>query len=289
MDLAPWLLLIIVAWIAWQVIKPRAKKPTEPRSEEIASGIPLEMRFVPAPADERERVDMRGLLPPGYGDLIQGPPLEVVGESRYRNAIEGYVGRKAAGHKTIVDAALIAEPDNPYDPNAIAVQISGQRVGYLSRGDALRYKPVMEWCKAEGFIPVVRGDVRGGWQQDDGTWADFGITLYVASPDKLVGRSIAATAPPRTDHQWAGQMVAFTGDSRCIVNGRALDREASVALAEAAGLIVHERVTKNVQLLIDCDDRTVSGNQRKATEYGIPVIGEADFWAGVGVTVERYG
>jgi hypothetical protein len=167
------------------------------------------------------------------------------------------------------------------------VEFGGQRVGYLSRGDAIRYKPVMDWCRAEGFIPVVRGDVRGGWQEDDGTWADFGITLYVASPEKLLGRAPVPMPVPRVDHEWAGQLIAFTGDSRCVIGGNVLDREASMALAQAAGLTVHERVTKKVQLLVDGDTRTISGNQRKAIEYGIPVIDELDFWTRIGIEAQR--
>jgi len=288
MDLTGWIILAVVVVVAWRILRQR-QRPSEPETdgEEIAPGIRFEMRFVPAPLDDRERVDMRAPLATGYSYLIQGPPVSVVGESRYRNAIEGYVGRRADGHKTIVDAALVAEPDNPHDANAIAVEFGGQRVGYLSRGDAIRYKPVMDWCRAEGFIPVVRGDVRGGWQEDDGTWADFGITLYVASPEKLLGRAPVPMPVPRVDHEWAGQLIAFTGDSRCVIGGNVLDREASMALAQAAGLTVHERVTKKVQLLVDCDTRTISGNQRKAIEYGIPVIDELDFWTRIGIEAQR--
>jgi hypothetical protein len=49
---------------------------------------------------------------------------------------------------------------------------------------------------------------------------------------------------------------------------------------------VHERVTKKVQLLVDCDDATVSGNERRAVEYGIPVVRERAFWEALGFQVE---
>jgi predicted Zn-ribbon and HTH transcriptional regulator len=38
-----------------------------------------------------------------------------------------------------VFAVLAAEPDNPYDTNAVAMWIQGLEVGYLSREDAQRY------------------------------------------------------------------------------------------------------------------------------------------------------
>jgi collagen type III alpha len=145
----------------------------------------LTPRVVGAPPD-RERIDLRRPLEAGQRHLLQGPGLDVVGESRYRDSIEAAVGRRPGGHKTTVDAALVAEPDNRYDPRAIAVHIGGKKCGYLSREDAPRYAPVLAWAVEQGFIPMVRADVRGGWRSDDGTWADFGIRLYVASPEKIL-------------------------------------------------------------------------------------------------------
>jgi hypothetical protein len=235
----------------------------------------------------RERRDLRSQsLPAGHDYLIQGQGLEVVGESQYRAAIERAVGRRPEGHNDIVDAMMVWEPTNRYDPNAIAVQMDGQTCGYLARADAKRYRPVMEWCQSEGFVPVVRGDVHGGFRQPDGTWADFGIRLYVASPNKLLGRSVPPVPPPANDHPWVGQLIAFTGDSRYAINGDKLDRETSEEFARKAGMQVHPRVTKKVQLLVDCDPDGVSGNQAKAIEYGIAVVSEGEFWAVLRLPVE---
>ncbi len=136
---------------------------------------------------ERERRDLRSAtLPDGQRHLIQGPQLEVVGESQYRPVFSKMLGRKAEGHLAIVDAAMVWEPKNKYDPNAIAIQVGGVTCGYLVKADAKRYRPVMERCRDQGFTPVVRGDIRGGFRQDDGTWAHYGIVLYVASPEKIL-------------------------------------------------------------------------------------------------------
>lgn len=138
---------------------------------------------------DRQAQDFRAAtLPPGFERLIQGPPLNVVGESHYRAKIERVVGRAAEGHADIVDATLVAEPTNKHDPNAIAVQLGGVTCGYLSRTDAKRYGPVVEWATTRGVTPVVRGDVKGGWRDEYGEWADFGIVLYVASAEKILGR-----------------------------------------------------------------------------------------------------
>ncbi len=262
------------------------RRPDEPR--------PLDVQIVIGPPwgspsqsrRARERIDTRGPLPEGHRILVQGSPVRVVGESFHRADIEAVVGRKAEGHRVVANASLVAEPDNPKDPNAIAVVVSGRTCGYLSRADAMRYQPVMAWAREQGFVLCVRADIYAGGRGDDGSWEDFGVTLYVATPEKILGIAAPPAPVPSTDHPWAGWMIAFTGDSRCIVGGMSLDRVACVALAEQAGMTVHERVTKKVQLLVDCDPHGVSGNQAKANTYGIPVIPEPEFWAELGLRVD---
>jgi NAD-dependent DNA ligase len=56
-------------------------------------------------------------------------------------------------------------------------------------------------------------------------------------------------------------------------------------LANRAGIQVHPRVTKKVTLLVDCDPTSRSGNERKAADYGIPVVSEREFWAALGLEV----
>jgi ssDNA-binding Zn-finger/Zn-ribbon topoisomerase 1 len=138
--------------------------------------------------DARERLDLRGELPPDCEVLVQGPPVKVVGESFYRDAIEAAVGLRPEGHRTIVDAAIVLDPDNPVDTDAVAIWIGGRVCGHLSRADAVEWRPVVAWYAHHRITPVARGDVNGGWLQPDGTWADYGITLYVAAPRDLAAR-----------------------------------------------------------------------------------------------------
>lgn len=51
-------------------------------------------------------------------------------------------------------AALIPEPDNPHDHNAIRVEFSGVPVGYIARGDCAEVKALLDsgTCTATGFI-----------------------------------------------------------------------------------------------------------------------------------------
>lgn len=224
--------------------------------------------------------------PIAYRRLTAGPALDVVGESFHRDAIEAAVERRPEGHREVVDAVLEAEPDNEFDPNAIAVRIAGQRCGYLSRADAVRYRPVVQSCRADGVVPVVRADLVGGGLRNDGSQADYGVRLHIGSPARLLGLEEPSPPAPSRDHPWVGRVIAFTGDSSCAIKGEKLTRETSAALARAAGMEVHARVTRQVRLLVDCDDRTISGNQRTAIAYGLEVITEREFWAALGLDVQ---
>ena len=65
----------------------------------------------------------------GYGYLA------VVGESQYQPVLE-----QIAQRGRIHWAKLVPEPGNAFDTNAVMVEIDGQTVGYLSRGEARRYQ-----------------------------------------------------------------------------------------------------------------------------------------------------
>lgn len=59
--------------------------------------------------------------------------LDSVGESHHTKAILDVLGEFPVFHGV---AVLIPEPENSFDPNAIAVYVNAQRVGYLSRQSA---------------------------------------------------------------------------------------------------------------------------------------------------------
>ncbi len=83
-------------------------------------------------------------------------------------------------------AVLVAEPDNPYDCNAISVWIDGLKAGYLSREDARRYRPGLLALEQKHGKPVaLPGVIAGGGIRPDGPGrlgvflrhdpADFGL------------------------------------------------------------------------------------------------------------------
>lgn len=111
--------------------------------------------------------------------LPAGSLLGIVGESHYQAAIiaanknaqaksppfewlDGFALDVATDEPELCwfDAWLCHEPDNPYDPNAIAVWSLhdgglGDRLGYLSRDDAPEYQAVFATLREWGFNGAV--------------------------------------------------------------------------------------------------------------------------------------
>lgn len=52
--------------------------------------------------------------------------------------------RRSGGEVEGLQVELVAEPDNPYDSNALSVRWNGCVLGYLSREDAARYTTSQE-------------------------------------------------------------------------------------------------------------------------------------------------
>lgn len=110
--------------------------------------------------------------PVGIASTVLGgyETLEVVGESHYQE----HLWRLGGGVQTerircAVQAVLVPEPDNAHDRNAICVLIDGGVVGYLSREDAVVYRPGLDLLmgKHGGYI-ALEGQIIGGGQRSGG-------------------------------------------------------------------------------------------------------------------------
>jgi hypothetical protein len=114
--------------------------------------------------------------------------LEVVGESHYQENLWRLVGvsRRDERVRSGIYALLVAEYDNPYDANAVAIWIQGLKVGHLSRADARRYRPGLLRLQDHYRQPIaLEGVIAGGGMRQDGPGrlgvflrhdpADFGI------------------------------------------------------------------------------------------------------------------
>jgi len=119
--------------------------------------------------------------------------LEVVGESHYQDHLWHLVGGFTTEHvRAPILALLIPEPSNPHDANAIKVVIDGGTVGYLSRDDALAYRPgLLQLIDRWHASIALEGQIVGGGPRADGTGmlgvfldhkpVDFGVHPQVAT------------------------------------------------------------------------------------------------------------
>jgi hypothetical protein len=125
-----------------------------------------------------------------------GVDLEVVGESYRQDNLWQLAGgrRRPEEHVRVpVHAVLVAETGNPYDANAVSVWVHGLKAGYLSRGDAQRYRPGLLALQLRYGMPVaLAGVIVGGGIREDGPGmlgvflrhdpADFGLGAPPSSP-----------------------------------------------------------------------------------------------------------
>jgi hypothetical protein len=118
---------------------------------------------------------------------IQGPgefACEVVGESKYQHHLEQIAGGRTEESAELRKKAILAlEDDNPHDKNAVCVRIDGLRVGYLPRAMAKMYRKRLAkqdapighyWCDAL---------IVGGWDRGDGDKGHFGVRLDLPIQD----------------------------------------------------------------------------------------------------------
>lgn len=123
--------------------------------------------------------------PPGVQTLrLPGPglfSLQAVGESNYQGALERICGgRSYDGADLLVDATLVQEDTNPYDPQAVRVDIDGETVAYLSRVHAGIYRRQMVHAGHAGRVAICAARIRGGWDRGEDDRGSFGVRLDVA-------------------------------------------------------------------------------------------------------------
>jgi hypothetical protein len=106
---------------------------------------------------------------------LEGPGtfgVDVVGVSQYQRVLE------SAGEKgDIVAATLVLEDSNPYDDQAVAIHIDGQRAGYLSRANARAYRADLAAAGTPDLTVRCKAKIVGGFETRDGARAHFGLKL----------------------------------------------------------------------------------------------------------------
>lgn len=85
---------------------------------------------------------------------------------------EGLDGQKIFKYDSVTEPAkLVPEPDNPEDPNAIAVYVEDKHIGYIAKGMTKRIQNLIDGDKIES----IQAEIGGGPYRvvyDDGTERD---------------------------------------------------------------------------------------------------------------------
>jgi hypothetical protein len=111
----------------------------------------------------------------------------VVGEQNYQPALRRQAGGRGQEGtvKKYATACLELEPENPYDSNAVRVDIGGQTVGYLPRGETSNYLELLKTIESTGGRATCRARFRGGWDRGAHDQGSIGVTLDISRPPAL--------------------------------------------------------------------------------------------------------
>lgn len=124
---------------------------------------------------------------PGELFILEGAKRQPVkGESHYQGALSKICGGKTQdGHNLDVVAELRPEPTNNFDPNAVAVLISGRQVGYLPKEQAAKLQSKIHQLSSTQKRGIgCRAQVVGGWDRGPHEQGHFGVNLFF-DPKKI--------------------------------------------------------------------------------------------------------
>lgn len=112
--------------------------------------------------------------------LAPGGERSVVGEARHQDYLEELAcGRDDRGCVVQhVMAELVREPDNPYDSDAVRVDVGGRQVGYIPRDEAADYHDVIAALWERGLLATCRAKLTGGWDRP-GDRGHIGVCLDI--------------------------------------------------------------------------------------------------------------
>ena len=114
--------------------------------------------------------------------------LDVVTENFYDTEIMRVFGGLSAGRAQTWNgmAALVPEPDNPFDPRTVSVRVGENKVAHLSSQDAHRYWHPLSRVIASGYTPVVPLHLEAELLRQDGVAeVDARAVIDIAPPDLL--------------------------------------------------------------------------------------------------------
>jgi hypothetical protein len=143
--------------------------------------------------------------PPDQSSWLQlptinpGAPVDVVGESYHQAELEMIGGGRTPNGlpRRLVTATLVREPDNPYDANAVRVDIAGLVVGHLSREDAPTFHAIIDRLAKGNRAATCRAVLAGGWNRGGEDVGAIGVQLRIGRrPTPWNGRAAFLPSTP---------------------------------------------------------------------------------------------
>lgn len=126
--------------------------------------------------------------------------LGIVGEDYHRDVIAS-IAQNPAGKTalTFCTASIVPESSNKHDPNAVAVYVDGQTVGYLARDLAVAFRSRLERCGLPLKVTTCDAVITNGLTTVDNQYS-YTIELDVRSePDVPVECTPTYSRPVRHD------------------------------------------------------------------------------------------
>lgn len=108
--------------------------------------------------------------------------VNVAGESHYQEALRS-ISKPTTNAEVRFEvlAVLRPDPENPHDPNAVRVEIEGELVGYLSRDDAVAYRPLSKKLLSTGKVGRCEAMIAG--RGGAGGTSNLGVFLRLPPPE----------------------------------------------------------------------------------------------------------
>lgn len=166
-------------------------------------------------AREAEEREARVLdYPPFYLPEYNGyAGTEVAGEFARLDAIHKVLRRKPKLDEEIVSdgllAALVPEPSNPYDRNAVKVVVEGQHVGYLEKEVAVVIQPIMRRIIEAGYLPTTGARIWAVARRDNYDARKLRHHANVRLALSYAGSLLPLNDPPFTEYSiipWGGSL-----------------------------------------------------------------------------------
>jgi hypothetical protein len=197
------LVIVVVVWLYRRSMLARAAPPPSgPKASPAASAVTTSPEGMSIPRPDA------WMIPARLVRLSADGRMSVVGESHYQPALQHITGGKDChgdfANAVAVSAVLVPEPTNPYDRNAVRVDIDRMTVGYLAREDAVDYQPPLRALQSRGALGWCPAFVMGGGDRL------YGVFMHLGPPDRLV----AVTSADGLYLLPAERMAAVTGEEK---------------------------------------------------------------------------